>query len=46
VRTFPDDRLRVADKVPRGEKLLYAGADPESFITEYTLVHEDDRGGT
>jgi len=28
-------------EVPRGEKLLYSGTDPESNITEYTLVYED-----
>ena len=27
--------------VSRGEKMLYAGTDPESYITEYTLVYED-----
>ena len=27
--------------VPRGEKVLYSGADPEAYITEYTLVYED-----
>jgi len=26
-------------EVPRGEKMLYSGTDPESYITEYTLVH-------
>jgi len=31
-------RLRV--EVPRGEKMLYAGTDPESNITEYALVYE------
>ena len=25
-------------EVPRGEKMLYSGTDPESYITEYTLV--------
>jgi len=28
-------------EVPRGEKMLYSGTDPESYITEYTLVYED-----
>ena len=23
--------------------MLYSGTDPESYITEYTLVYEDDR---
>ena len=36
------DRLRVGE-VPRGEKMLYSGTDPESYITEYTLVYEDQR---
>ena len=27
--------------VIRGEKMLYTGTDPESYITEYTLVYED-----
>jgi len=34
------DRLRVGE-VPRGEKMLYSGTDPESYITEYALVYED-----
>ena len=28
-----DDRLRVGE-VQRGEKMLFSGADPESYITE------------
>ena len=28
-------------EVPRGEKMLDSGTDPESYITEYTLVYED-----
>jgi len=28
-------------EVSRGEKMLYAGTDPESYITEYTLLYED-----
>ena len=28
----------LVGQVPRGEKMLYAGTDPESYITEYTLV--------
>ena len=28
-------------EVPRGEKMLYAGTEPESYITECTLVYED-----
>ena len=30
-------------EVPRGEKMLYSGTDPESYTTEYTLVYEDNR---
>ena len=30
-------------EVPRGEKMLYSGTDPESYITEYTLVYEEKR---
>ena len=29
----------------RGEKMLESGTDPESYITEYTLVSEDNLGG-
>jgi len=29
-------------EVSRGEKMLETGADPESYITEYTLAYEDD----
>ena len=32
--------LRMKGEVPRGEKMLYAGTDPESYITEYTCVNE------
>ena len=34
------DRLRVGE-VSRGEKMTLRGIDPESYITEYTLVYED-----
>ena len=37
-----DDRLGVGGEVPRGEKMLYSGTDPESYITEYTQVYEDN----
>ena len=30
-------------EVPRREKMLYSGTDPESYITEYTLVYENKR---
>ena len=28
-------------EVPSGDKMLYYGTDPESYITEHTLVYED-----
>ena len=31
----------LSGEVSRGEKMLYFGTDPESYITEYTLVYED-----
>ena len=30
----------VGREVSRGEKLALRGTDPESYITEYTLVYE------
>ena len=30
-------------EVSRGEKVLYSGTDPESYITEYTSVFEEYR---
>ena len=35
--------VTTVGEVPRGEKMLSSGTDLESYITEYTLVHEDDR---
>jgi hypothetical protein len=32
----------TSGEVPRGEKTLYFGTDTESFITEYTVVYEDE----
>jgi hypothetical protein len=32
-----------SDEVSRGEKIALRGTDPESYITEYTLVYEDER---
>jgi len=29
-------------EVSQGEQMLYSGTDPESYITEYTLVYEDE----
>jgi len=31
----------VSGEVSRGEKMLESGTDPESYITECTLVYED-----
>jgi len=31
-------RSKAAHTVPRGEKMLYSGTDPESYITEYTSI--------
>jgi hypothetical protein len=28
-------------EIPRGEKMLFSGTDPESKITEYTSVYEE-----
>ena len=33
--------LFVTDEVLRGKKMNYSGLDPESYITEYTLVYEE-----
>ena len=32
-------------EVPRGEKMLYYGTDPESYITEHTLLYEENTFG-
>ena len=35
--------LRVGSgEVPREEKMLYSGTDPESYITEYAVVYEEN----
>jgi len=38
-----DDTIAAvfAGEVSRGEKMLSSGTDPESYITEYTLVYEE-----
>jgi len=33
--------VEASGEVSRGEKMLYSGTDPASYITEYTLVYED-----
>ena len=35
-------RFQGSGEVPRGEKIHSSGTDPESFITDYTLVYEDE----
>ena len=44
-KNFPDnlfkDPFRGFGEVSRGDKMLYSGTDPESYITEHTLVYED-----
>jgi len=32
---------KASVEVPRGEKMLHSGTDPESYIIKYTLVCED-----
>ena len=32
----------VSGEISRGEKMLESGTDPESYITEYTLVYEEN----
>ena len=31
----------ASGEVPRGDKMLFSGTDPESYITDYTSVYED-----
>ena len=38
-----DECQCASGEVPRGEKMLYSGTDPESYITEYTSVYENKR---
>ena len=33
----------LVGEVPRGEKMVYSGSDPASYITEYTFVYKDKR---
>ena len=33
--------VTACGEVSHGEKMLSSGTDPESYITEYTLVYED-----
>jgi len=35
--------VEASGDVPRGENMLYSGTDPESSITEYTLVYKDKK---
>ena len=34
--------MKDSGEVSRGEKMLYAETDPESYITEYTLVYGEE----
>ena len=34
---------RLVGEVPRGEKMLVSVTDPESYITEHTLVYEEQK---
>ena len=34
------DGVLVGGEVPPGEKMLYAGTDPASYIIEYTLIYD------
>ena len=39
-------RSRCYGEVPCGEQMLYSGTDPESYITEHTLVYENKAWAT
>ena len=41
-----DSELIGSGEVPRGEKMLFSGTDPESYITEYAVVYEGPQPGT
>ena len=45
-RKRPGLAVLGAGEVSRGEKMLYSGTDPESYITEYSLVYEDKQTET
>jgi hypothetical protein len=34
------DGVLVGGEVPPGEKMLYSGTDPASYIIEYTLIYD------
>ena len=36
--------MSSAGEVSRGEKMLESGTDPESYITDYSLVYEGEPG--
>ena len=41
---FRTDRLSVGSgEFPRGDKMLYAGTDPESYIAKHILICADKR---
>ena len=37
----PCTSLVLHGEVPRGEKILESGTDPESYITEHVFVYEE-----
>ena len=37
-----DSCLVLDGEDPRGEKMLYSGTNPESHITEHTLIYDDN----
>jgi len=40
--TVPYPARKKPGEVSRGEKMLYSGTDPESYISEYTLAYEEN----
>jgi len=37
------DVILRTGEVPHREKMPYSGTDPESYVTVYTLVYNDDK---
>ena len=37
----PEHCVWYSNEVSLGEKILWSGTDPDSYLTEYTLVYED-----
>ena len=40
-RSFRPGPSQIGE-LSRGEKMLYSGTDPESYITEYTSIYEEN----